>query len=197
MMIGDSPNLEEQWRERLGRVSREKTIPQIKRFLDAGGTVLTIGSSTALAQMLGLPIGDHLTEKLANGNERKLPSEKFYVPGSVLEVAVDNTHPLAYGMDKRADIFFDDSPVFRLKPEAALGGVKPVAWFSSAQPLRSGWAWGQHHLEGGVAVAEAKVGEGKLLLFGPEINFRAQPHGTFKLLFNGLYYGAAEPARID
>ncbi|MFN9918847.1 MAG: M14 metallopeptidase family protein [Acidobacteriota bacterium] len=197
MMIGDSPNLQSQWRERLGRVSREKTIPQIKRFLEAGGTVLTIGSSTALAQMLELPVGDHLTEKLANGKERKLPSEKFYVPGSVLEVAVDNTHPLAYGMDKRADIFFDDSPVFRLKPEAALDGVKPVAWFASPQPLRSGWAWGQHYLEGGVAVAEAKVGEGKLLLFGPEINFRAQPHGTFKLLFNGLYYGAAEHARID
>lgn len=197
MMMGDSPNLEAKWRERLGRVSREKTIPQIKRFLDAGGTVLTIGSSTALAQMLGLPVGDHLTEKLPNGNERKLPAEKFYVPGSVLEVNVDNTHPLAYGMDKRADIFFDDSPVFRLKPEASLNGVKPVAWFGSTQPLRSGWAWGQHYLEGGVAVAEAKVGEGKLFLYGPEVNFRAQPHGTFKLLFNGLYYGTAEEARID
>jgi len=23
--------------------------------------------------------------------------------------------------------------------------------------------------------------------FGPEITFRAQPHGTFKFLFNGIY----------
>jgi hypothetical protein len=29
-------------------------------------------------------------------------------------------------------------------------------------------------------------------MFGPEINFRAQPHGTFKFLFNGIYYGRAE-----
>ena len=65
--------------------------------------------------------------------------------------------------------------------------MTPVAWFPTATPLRSGWAWGQHYLEGGVAVAEAKIGEGRLMLFGPEITFRAQPHGTFKFLFNGIY----------
>ena len=41
--------------------------------------------------------------------------------------------------------------------------------------------------EGGVAAAEANDGKGKLYLFGPEITFRAQPHGTFKFLFNGIY----------
>ena len=147
--------------------------------------------------MLGLPLGDQLVERLANGNERKLPNEKFYVPGSVLEVAIDNTNPLAYGMDKKVDIFFDDSPVFKLKPDAGLLNVKPVAWFADAKPLRSGWAWGQHYLEGGVAVAEAKVGEGKLFLYGPEVTFRAQPHGTFKLFFNGLYYGTAEATKLQ
>jgi hypothetical protein len=40
-------------------------------------------------------------------------------------------------------------------------------------------------------VLEARVGRGKLFLFCPEITFRAQPHGTFKFLFNGIYYGAA------
>ena len=91
-------------------------------------------------------------------------------------------------------MFFDHSPAFKLHPDAAAKGVKAVAWFDSATPLRSGWAWGQHYLSGTVAVAEAKVGKGKLFLYGPEIAFRAQPHGTFKLLFNGLYYG---PASVD
>jgi hypothetical protein len=90
-------------------------------------------------------------------------------------------------MGKEVDVFFDNSPVMRLAPDAALRGVKPVAWYASASPLRSGWAWGQHYLEGGVAVAEAEVGKGRLLLFGPEITFRGQPHGTFKFLFNGIY----------
>ena len=69
-------------------------------------------------------------------------------------------------------------------------GVRPVAWFDSATPLRSGWAYGQGYLKGGVVVVDASVGKGKLLLFGPEITFRAQPHGTFKFLFNGIYLSA-------
>ena len=36
-------------------------------------------------------------------------------------------------------------------------------------------------------MAEAKVGAGKVVLLGPEVAFRGQPHGTFKLLFNALY----------
>ena len=65
-------------------------------------------------------------------------------------------------------------------------GVRPIAWFDTDSPLRSGWAWGQNYLEGGVAMAEAKVGQGKLYLFGPEILFRGQPHGTFRFFFNAL-----------
>ena len=46
-------------------------------------------------------------------------------------------------------------------------------------------------MQNAVAIADANVGKGKVFLFGPEINFRDQPHGTFKLLFNGIYYGPA------
>jgi hypothetical protein len=67
-----------------------------------------------------------------------------------------------------------------------------VAWFDSRAPLRSGWAWGQHYLAGGTAAVEAPLGKGKVILFGPEITFRAQPHGTFKFLFNSIYYGPAQ-----
>jgi len=58
--------------------------------------------------------------------------------------------------------------------------------------LCSGWVWGEQYLKEGVVAVEAEVGKGKLFLFTPEITFRAQPHGTFKFLFNSLYYGRAE-----
>ena len=89
-------------------------------------------------------------------------------------------------------MFFDNSPVMELAPNASLRGVKPVAWFDSKEPLRSGWAWGQHYLEGGTAAVEATLGKGKVFLFGPEITFRAQPHGTFKFLFNSIFYGTSQ-----
>jgi hypothetical protein len=174
-------------RATLGRVTADKTIPQLKKFLEDGGTIITIGSSTNLAYHLGLPVMDKLVEKTANGEERELPREKFYVPGSVMQVEVDNTLPVAQGLPKEVDVFFDESPVFTLGADAAAKGVKPIAWYDSPHTLRSGWAWGQQYLDKGVAAAEAQVGKGKLYLFGPEITFRGQPHGTFKLLFNGIY----------
>jgi hypothetical protein len=98
------------------------------------------------------------------------------------------------GFEKKVDVFFDNSPVMELAPDAAMRGVKTVAWFDNKSPLRSGWAWGQHYLEGGTAGIEAQLGKGKVFLFGPEITFRAQPHGTFKFLFNSIYYGTSTQA---
>jgi len=109
---------------------------------------------------------------------------------------VDNTNPLAYGMPKQLDVFYDNSPVFRLEPTVELEHTSPVGWFSGTHVLDSGWAWGQQYLDGGTAVAEATVGEGKVMLLGPEVNFRDQPHATYKLLFNGLYYGNSRPAAL-
>jgi hypothetical protein len=44
-------------------------------------------------------------------------------------------------------------------------------------------------------VAAAQVGKGQLYLFGPEVLFRGQSHGTFKFFFNGIYLGGAQSIR--
>lgn len=176
-----------EYRSHLGRITAEKSIPQLKRFLEEGGNIVTIGSSTNLAYHLGLPVHDALTE-LVGGKERKLPGEKFYVPGSVLQVSVDSTQEAAWGMGSTADIYFEQSPVFDISPSTyATGQVRPLAWFATDKPLRSGWAWGQAYLMNGIAAFVANVGKGRLYAFGPEITFRAQTHGVFKLLFNEMY----------
>ena len=116
----------------------------------------------------------------------------------MVEVRVDNAQPIAYGVPERLNMFFvDDTPVMRLLPAAYQQGVVPVAWFDSPEPLVSGWAWGQQRLQGGAAIVQAKVGEGNLFVFGPEITNRGQPHGTFKLLFNGIFLAGAKEKRLD
>jgi hypothetical protein len=190
---GQPKDVPEEYRNTLGRVTLKQTVPQLKQFIEAGGTIVAFGGSAVLGHHLGLPVSDHLVETGADGAERALPREKYYIPGSILRVAVDNTNPLAFGMPKQVDVMFDNSPVLHLAPDATLRGVRPVAWFDSKESLRSGWAWGQHHLEGGLAGVEASLGKGRVFLFGPEITFRYQPHGTFKFLFNGIYYGTSTP----
>ena len=181
----------------LGRITRDKTIPQIRKFIEGGGSVVTVGSGTNVGEMLGLPVRDHLAEKGPDGKDRPLPREKFYIPGSLIHAQIDNTQPLGYGMPKQVDVMFDSSPVFRLAPDAQQRHVSAVGWYSGQETLSSGWAWGQQYLDGGVAVAEASLGEGKVVLLGPEVTFRGQPHATFKLLFNGLYYGSAKSVMLQ
>jgi hypothetical protein len=179
-------NTPEEYRYMLGRITETKTIPALRKFMDAGGTVIAIGSATRMAKLFGASVDDYIT----------LPHDKFYIPGSLLKMDVDVENPLAYGMPGQVDVFFDNSPVFRLLPAVSEKRATPVGWFSTPKPLVSGWAWGEQYLEGGTAVAETNIGEGNLFLFGPEITFRAQPHATFKFLFNALDYATAQPTAL-
>jgi len=158
-----------------------QTMTSVKQFVNEGGTVIYIGNSTeGAAREFGLPLTDQ-TAGLGN--------DKFYVPGAVLQVTVDNANPLAHGLGKQVDVFFNNNPAFKMSGDP--GPVKTVAWFANATPLRSGWAWGQGALDKGVAIASARIGQGNVFLFGPEILFRSQPHGNYKFFFNALYLSVA------
>jgi hypothetical protein len=158
-------------------------VKELGKFLEAGGTVLTVGKATTLGKQLKLPIASYL---------EALSSDKYYIPTSVLHVRVDPANSLAWGIGAEADVMFSKSPVFRLPENADKNGLQRVAWFDSKTPLRSGWAFGQQYLEGGTAIVDAKVGKGRLVMFGPEILYRGQPHGTFKFLFNGIVQAAVK-----
>ena len=176
-------NVPEEYRSQIGSVSAERTMPQLRGFMEQGGTVVAIGASAAnLARHLGLPLENHLVE-----NGQPLTQQKYYAPGSVLRARVDTTQPVAAGLRDETNFFFDNSPVWKLGTGPTTAVVTPLAWFDTASPLRSGWAWGQQYLKDGVIAVEAKVGKGRALLFGAEILQRAQPHATFKFLFNSVY----------
>jgi hypothetical protein len=170
-----------EYRTHLGRVSAEQTIPRLREFVEAGGTLIAIGSSAEhIVRHFKLPLENHLVE-----DGVPLPRAKYFVPGSVLTAKVDTRHPVAAGLPERVNVFFDNSPVFRLTAGAD-GRVRPIASFETDAPLKSGWAWGQQYLKNGIVAADVAVGKGRIYLFGPEILHRAQPHGTFKFLFNAL-----------
>ena len=177
----------EQYRGFLGRITAEKTGAQLEAFMKAGGTVLAVGNSTGVAEMMKLPVTDPMVETVG-GEVKPLPNTKFYIPGSVVEVKVDQTTPLSFGVGPTVPVFFDSSPVFKATPGAT--GLKTVAAFAGPTPLMSGWALGQELLEGASAILQSCVGNGQLVLYGPEVNQRAQSHAAFKFLFNGLYAGA-------
>ncbi|PSL44179.1 zinc carboxypeptidase [Chitinophaga niastensis] len=176
-----------QYRSWLGKITADTSIPQLKQFLEDGGQIVTIGSSTNLAYHLKLPVQNALMEKNSKGEWKPLAGTKYYIPGSLLMADLDTTAAENSGMPAKNDVYFERSPVFKFTADTTGSHIKKLMWFSTDKPLHSGWAWGQKYLKDGIAAFVAPVGAGKLYAFGPEITFRGQSHSTFKLLFNQLY----------
>jgi hypothetical protein len=183
----DPADIPAEYRDRLGSLSAAKSVPQILEFLNAGGTVVAIGSATDLASQLQLPIANALVDSTG----RPLPRTRFYIPGSILSMRVDTAKTLARGARPVMDFYYDNAPAFRLLPGAEARGIRRIAWVDGPTPLRSGWALGQKYLSGVAEILQAPVGKGMLVLYGPDPYFRSQPHGTFKLMFNALLYRTA------
>jgi uncharacterized membrane protein YgcG len=161
----------------------------LQQFVNDGGTIIAIGSATQSAiPLFKLPLTDHLLS--ASGTH--VARTDYYVPGSVLQVAVDPKNPLAHGYGDKTDIFYSNNEVWTLNQTAGAPVTHAVAWFDSETPLRSGWAWGQKVLNKGVEIAEASVGKGHVYVFGNELLFRSEPHGDFKFFFNALYLSVAD-----
>lgn len=172
-----------QYRNETGVLTADRSVPPLRRFVEGGGTIIAIGQAARLASSLGAPV-----QRVAFDGSGRDGDGGVSIPGSVLRVHVDNTSPLGFGFEPEVDVFFNNSPVFRVLDSSATA----VASYD-ASALRSGWARGQQHLSGGAAVIDAPVGRGRVLAFGPQVGFRAQSHATFKFLFNAIYYSRAEP----
>lgn len=180
--LQDDPTIPAEYRARIGQID-QKTIDEIKEFLELGGHVVAMGTSTLpLARRLALPIATAMVDDKG----AVLPNTKYYIPGSVLNVQLAKSE-LTQGMDNTLDVLFDNNPVFQFKPVVpGDNSIKVVAWFASEKSLRSGWALGQELLKDKAAMLDVSVGKGKLALFGPEVNFRGQSHASFKLIFNAI-----------
>ncbi len=177
----------DEFARRQGQVSAQ-TFTQVKQFVQDGGTVIAIGASAMGAvQQFGLPITNHLIE-----NDNPLPREKYYVPGAVLRVSVDDTNPLAHGLGKELDVFFDNDPVFTLAADTSGSGPAPRRLVqrrrSPSQRVGMGPAVSRQRRRRSSRPASAKAG---CFSMAPEVLFRSQPHGSYKLFFNGLYLSVA------
>lgn len=155
----------------------KKGVEALKTFIKAGGTLITFGNASNFAiEKLRVPAANVL-----KGIERK----DFYAPGSLLEIELDNSQPLAYGMPKQAAIRSTNSPAFRLLPY--IRESKAIGYYNDGNPLLSGWLIGPERLAGHTALAEIPIEQGRVILLGFRVQCRAQTFGSFKLLFNSIY----------
>ena len=155
----------------------------LEQFVRGGGTLVLLDRSAELAlESWAVPVKNAL---------KGVKSEDFACPGSLLKILVDTNHPVAYGMRPESSALFSGSPAFDLAPGFSYTDVKVIARYPATNPLQSGWIRGDEYLQNRIAAAEVGYDKGRIILIGFRAQFRAQPHNTFKLLFNALHYAAA------
>jgi hypothetical protein len=155
----------------------EVGVKNIKDFVQGGGTLITLNSSAQFA-IENLHLG---VQNCVSGKDRK----EFFIPGSILRVLNNPNHPISYGFGRDSAIFFRRSPVFIVNE-----GVSVAQY--PAQPFLSGWINGKDLLVSKSAIVDVPYEEGRVILFGFPVLYRGQSHGTFRYLFNAIYYSISQ-----
>lgn len=156
----------------------DEGVRAVRSFVRNGGRVIAIEAATDFAiETFALGI--------SNAVER-LPPQDFFIPGSILSVDLEAGHPVNAGMGGSTPAWFwTTSRAFEvLDPQ-----VEVVARFSEGNPLLSGWLLGPEYLAGKPAIVETRVGDGSVVLFGFQPDYRGQTVATWPLLFNALAGG--------
>lgn len=165
----------------------------LKNFVNDGGTLLAFDSaSDFVINQFGLPV-NNVTEGLSN--------TQFFIPGSLIRAEVSNDYPLTYGMQPEIAASFSHSRAFEIEEidREGEGGKEDIkkapnppidipVKYSGDDLLMSGWALGEkEYLSNNAAMMNVQYGDGNVVLYAFRPQFRGQPRGTYKLIFNPLF----------
>jgi hypothetical protein len=175
---------------RATKLTGEKALPAIREFVQQGGTLMALGREVdKVIRHFELPIkvGTHIAsdDPDAEDGMRKTTRDEYYVPGSLMAIQVDTSHEIARGVSSDlAAMLYRSATILELEEGAK--DVEVVAHYRNHDTLLSGWAIGTEYLHGKAGVVAARVGKGRILLYGIDATYRGQPTGTAKMFFQGI-----------
>jgi hypothetical protein len=169
-------------------------VDRIRRWVQDGGTLVTIGAATDFARdsaALGL-----IALRSWYDTEAGKKATHYNVPGAVFQATLDRDYWLRAGYDADELPILVDSDRIYLPPDGPPNsGRRVVARFAEQNPLASGHAWEEslQRLPGAVAVYEQRVGRGRVIAFAEEPNFRAYTRGLNRMFLNAVVLGPGAP----
>lgn len=171
----------------------------LANYVRRGGTLIAFDeASDFVIEQFGLPIRN-VTARLSN--------DQFFIPGSLVRAKVNTADPLGFGLPEEVAASFSRSRAFEVYKRSYRGeggredikkapepDVDAVVQFAEKDLLMSGWANGEErYLKNKGALMRIPRGDGEVILFSFRPQFRGQPRGTYKLIFNAILQGAAQP----
>jgi hypothetical protein len=166
-----------------------KGAEALKQFAETGGTLIFLNGATEYAiSRLGLQAKTVTPARPGTGSDpdlgardRVAGSTDFYSPGSLLNVKLDTSSPLAFGVPGDIAVWSEQSPAWDTQ-------LPVVARYPENNILASGWLVGENVIANRAALIDAPIGRGHAILFGMRPQYRAQSYLTFKIFFNALLY---------
>ncbi len=153
-------------------------LKAFEAFIRNGGTLICFNSASNFAmQQFKLPVKNAV---------EGLRSEEFFLRGSIVEVSMLSTHRIMAGMPEKAAVFVDSSPVFETLE--GFQGTVLAKYPDSGSPLLSGYLIGEEQLQGKAAALDVELDKGHIVLLGFRPQWRGQPFGTFRVVFNSALY---------
>jgi len=172
------------------KLKGDQALPALREFVNKGGTLMALGREVDKAIRhfkLPIKVGTHVatTDPGSEDGFRRTTRDEYYVPGSLMAIEVDTSHDLARGASKDlAAMLYRSAQI--LEVQGAPEGIDVVARYRDHDTLLSGWAIGTQYLHGKAGVVSARVGDGRVLLYGIDATYRGQPLGTIKMFFQGI-----------
>jgi len=158
-------------------------VKNLTSFVEKGGTLIALASACGfIIDEFNVPVSNIFT---------KTRNDEFQCPGSLLNILIDPTHPVTYGMPSSAAAFIDGRIAFQTTLPGSELTRQVLAWYpeDAEDILLSGWIQGAEKLQRKAAAVALSYGKGKIVLLGFRVQHRAQTEGTFKLLFNAIQWG--------
>jgi hypothetical protein len=151
-------------------------VQGLEQFVRGGGTFVFVNNATAFAiQQFKLPVRNVVAG---------LKPEEFFLRGTIVDVLPDTSQQPMAGLAEHTPVFADSSPVF--ETEDGFSGKVLAKYADSGSPLLSGYLIGEKYMNGKAAALDVQLDAGHVILLGFRPEWRDQPFGTFKVIFNAL-----------
>ncbi|GAB3047975.1 M14 family zinc carboxypeptidase [Stenotrophomonas tumulicola] len=171
----------------------EAAVGALKRWIQAGGSLVTYGTASRWAIEKKLADGEKLGEqedasdagRSAFGDQRDIAAIER-VSGNILSADIDTSHPLGFGVPRRQLAVNKENAVV-LQPSAnPFSTVVRV----DEQPRVNGYLSERNRarVSGSAWLLVSPQGQGNVVLFADDPAHRKYWHGTDRLLVNALFF---------
>lgn len=173
----------------------DETVEDLRNWVQSGGVLITSGRASEWVILKDIVSEDLLAEEPEltpdnsrfNYEERDDRRRANSIPGVILEADIDPSNPIAFGVNNRRQLFIKQSSNFLKASENPYG---TVAQFTG-DPLIAGFINDKNldRVRDTAALLVSQEGNGKVILFSENPNFRSYWHTTSRLFINAILFG--------